>query len=99
MAVRYGMYKAHYWTWTNSIEEFDHVRIIAVITFSHTHTRAHAHTMMTNSDAPYLVSLQGTDFCPGEQIDNVTTHDQVNHTASPVIIDLGRDPGEKYPLK
>ena len=22
MAVRVGMYKAHYWTWTNSIEEF-----------------------------------------------------------------------------
>ena len=23
MAVRVGMYKAHYWTWTNSIEEFN----------------------------------------------------------------------------
>lgn len=22
MAVRHGLYKAHYWTWTNSIEEF-----------------------------------------------------------------------------
>ncbi|CAI8014345.1 N-acetylgalactosamine-6-sulfatase [Geodia barretti] len=25
MAVRYQMYKAHYWTWTNSIDEFNHV--------------------------------------------------------------------------
>ena len=25
MAVRLGMYKAHYWTWTNSIQEFNHV--------------------------------------------------------------------------
>ena len=25
MAVRYGVYKAHLWTWTNSIEEFNHV--------------------------------------------------------------------------
>ncbi len=25
MAVRHGMYKAHYWTWTNSIDEFNHV--------------------------------------------------------------------------
>lgn len=65
MAVRYGLYKAHYWTWTNSIEEFN----------------------------------SGTDFCPGQQIANVTTHDQVNCTTSPVIIHLGRDPGEKYPLK
>ena len=23
MAVRYGLYKAHYWTWTNSWEEFE----------------------------------------------------------------------------
>ena len=27
MAVRYGLYKAHYWTWTNSIEEFNSVRV------------------------------------------------------------------------
>ena len=25
MAVRNGLYKAHYWTWTNSIEEFNRV--------------------------------------------------------------------------
>ena len=28
MAVRYGMYKAHYWTWTNSWEEFQHVCVL-----------------------------------------------------------------------
>ena len=22
MAVRYGLYKAHYWTWTNSLSEY-----------------------------------------------------------------------------
>ena len=26
MAIRYGLYKAHYWTWTNGWEEF-HVRL------------------------------------------------------------------------
>ena len=30
MAVRYGMYKAHYWTWTNSLEEYNKVRIISL---------------------------------------------------------------------
>ena len=25
MAIRYGLYKAHYWTWTNSIPEFNTV--------------------------------------------------------------------------
>ncbi|XP_019860726.1 PREDICTED: N-acetylgalactosamine-6-sulfatase-like isoform X2 [Amphimedon queenslandica] len=65
MAVRNGLYKAHYWTWTNSLEEFN----------------------------------EGTDFCPGEVINNVTTHDQVNNTAQPVLFHLGRDPGEKYPIK
>ena len=40
--------------------------------------------------------MQGTDFCPGEDIPNVTTHDQVNNTAQPLLFHLGRDPGEKY---
>ncbi|XP_062500967.1 N-acetylgalactosamine-6-sulfatase-like isoform X2 [Corticium candelabrum] len=62
MAVRVGMYKAHYWTWTESLELFN----------------------------------RGTDFCPGEDIPNVTTHDQVNNTAQPLLFHLGRDPGEKY---
>lgn len=65
MAVRLGMYKAHYWTWTNSIQEFNH----------------------------------GVNFCPGESIENVTTHDQVNNTLQPLLFHLGRDPGEKYIIK
>lgn len=32
-------------------------------------------------------------------MDNVTTHDQMNHTTNPVMFHLGYDPGEKYPLK
>ncbi|XP_052816972.1 N-acetylgalactosamine-6-sulfatase-like isoform X1 [Mya arenaria] len=62
MAVRLGDYKAHLWTWTNSIQEFN----------------------------------RGIDFCPGESIANVTTHDQVNNTAQPLLFHVGRDPGEKY---
>ncbi|KAL4234659.1 hypothetical protein ACF0H5_006300 [Mactra antiquata] len=65
MAVRLGQYKAHFWTWTNSIEEFK----------------------------------RGTDFCPGQIIENVTTHNQVNQTAQPLLFHLGRDPGEKYIIK
>ena len=33
MAVRYGMYKAHYWTWSNSLDEFNHVSFIIVTKF------------------------------------------------------------------
>lgn len=46
-----------------------------------------------------LTCTQGTDFCPGEVIANVTTHDQVNCTDQPVLIHLGRDLGEKYPIQ
>ncbi|XP_041375637.1 N-acetylgalactosamine-6-sulfatase-like [Gigantopelta aegis] len=65
MAVRLGDYKAHLWTWTNSLEEYH----------------------------------KGVDFCPGEFIVNVTTHEQVNHTSMPLLIHLGRDPGEKYIIR
>ncbi|XP_064390992.1 N-acetylgalactosamine-6-sulfatase-like [Halichondria panicea] len=65
MAVRYGQYKAHYWTWSNSIEEFK----------------------------------KGTDFCPGEEVVGVTTHNQTNYTGMPVLFHLGKDPGEKYQIR
>ncbi|KAL5022855.1 hypothetical protein ScPMuIL_002010 [Solemya velum] len=65
MAVRLGKYKAHLWTYTNPLKEFE----------------------------------QGIDFCPGQFIQNLTTHDQVNHTLSPLLIHLARDPGEKYIIK
>ncbi|XP_077165739.1 N-acetylgalactosamine-6-sulfatase isoform X2 [Paroedura picta] len=65
MAVRTGLYKAHYWTWSNSWEEFS----------------------------------QGVDFCPGQNVSGVTTHAQVEHTKLPLLFHLGRDPGEKYPIR
>nr|XP_035975719.1 N-acetylgalactosamine-6-sulfatase isoform X8 [Halichoerus grypus] len=65
MAVTLGQYKAHFWTWTNSWEEF----------------------------------RQGVDFCPGQNVSGVTTHTQEEHTKLPLIFHLGRDPGERYPLR
>ena len=66
MAVRYGLYKAHYWTWTNTLSEYEQI---------------------------------GMDFCPGEYVANVTTHKQMNYTASPLLFNLGTDPGEKYLIR
>lgn len=65
-AVRWGLYKAHYWTWTNSWEEYN---------------------------------KYGYEFCRGEYVANITTHDQMNYTANPVMFHLGRDPGEKCQMK
>lgn len=65
-AARWGLYKAHYWTWTNSWEEYN---------------------------------KYGYEFCRGEYLENITTHDQMNYTSQPVIFHLGRDPGEKCPMK
>ncbi|XP_062997164.1 N-acetylgalactosamine-6-sulfatase isoform X1 [Elgaria multicarinata webbii] len=65
MAVRIGLYKAHYWTWSNSWEQFS----------------------------------QGIDFCPGQNISGVTTHDQEEHSKLPLLFHLGKDPGEKYPIR
>ncbi|KAK7505806.1 hypothetical protein BaRGS_00003077 [Batillaria attramentaria] len=65
MAVRLRQYKAHFWTWTNGLDEFN----------------------------------KGINFCPGEEIEGVTTHEQMNHTAEPLLFHLGRDPGEKYIIK
>ncbi|KAM7015403.1 N-acetylgalactosamine-6-sulfatase [Tautogolabrus adspersus] len=41
---------------------------------------------------------QGINFCPGEEVPGVTTHEQKEHTMQPLIFHLGRDPGEKYPI-
>nr|XP_033797236.1 N-acetylgalactosamine-6-sulfatase isoform X3 [Geotrypetes seraphini] len=64
MAARVGLYKAHYWTWSNSWAQME----------------------------------QGVDFCPGQNVSGVTTHEQEEHTKIPLLLHLGRDPGEKYPL-
>ncbi|GFO30088.1 N-acetylgalactosamine-6-sulfatase [Plakobranchus ocellatus] len=42
---------------------------------------------------------QGTDFCPGQFVANMTVHTQTNHTGQPLLFHLGRDPGEKYQIK
>ncbi|XP_030831468.1 N-acetylgalactosamine-6-sulfatase-like [Strongylocentrotus purpuratus] len=48
---------------------------------------------------PLSQVLLGSDVCPGQDVTGVMTHDQVNHTLSPLLFHLGRDPGEKYPIK
>lgn len=63
-AIRYGMYKAHYWTWTEFEWQYE----------------------------------TGTDFCPGEYVEGVTTHNQTDHSAQPVLFHLGSDPHERFPL-
>lgn len=40
MAVRNGQYKAHYWTWTNSLDEFNKV-IVLLLTHSMRHTQVY----------------------------------------------------------
>uniref|UniRef100_A0A3B3S434 N-acetylgalactosamine-6-sulfatase n=1 Tax=Paramormyrops kingsleyae TaxID=1676925 RepID=A0A3B3S434_9TELE len=40
----------------------------------------------------------GINFCPGEEVVGVTTHEQKEHTMQPLIFNLGWDPGEKYPI-
>ncbi|KAL1439781.1 hypothetical protein MTO96_009635 [Rhipicephalus appendiculatus] len=64
MAIRSGLYKAHFWCWTDFWEDFK----------------------------------QGVDFCPGQSVDGVTSHEQLNYTHQPVLFHLGLDPGEKYPI-
>lgn len=41
---------------------------------------------------------QGINFCPGQEVPGVTTHNQTEHTMQPLIFHLGRDPGEKFPI-
>lgn len=43
--------------------------------------------------------LQGINFCPGQEVLGVTTHDQKEHTMQPIIFHLGRDPGERFPIR
>ncbi|XP_072136154.1 N-acetylgalactosamine-6-sulfatase isoform X2 [Mobula birostris] len=64
MAVRLGMYKAHYWTWTNFWKELK----------------------------------LGTNFCPGQSVTGITTHDQQDHSNQPLLFHLGQDPGERFPI-
>lgn len=54
--------------------------------------------VLTYFNAVYFLPYKGINFCPGEEISGVTTHEQVNHTSNPLLFHLGRDPGEKYPI-
>ncbi|XP_077866671.1 N-acetylgalactosamine-6-sulfatase-like [Saccoglossus kowalevskii] len=63
MAARRGMYKAHFWTWSEGIPTLH------------------------------------LEYCPGMQVEDVTTRNLTNHMAQPVLFHLGRDPGEKFKLK
>lgn len=45
------------------------------------------------------LSFQGVDFCPGQNVSGVTTHSQEEHTKLPLVFHLGRDPGERFPLR
>uniref|UniRef100_F7F5C7 N-acetylgalactosamine-6-sulfatase n=1 Tax=Ornithorhynchus anatinus TaxID=9258 RepID=F7F5C7_ORNAN len=47
----------------------------------------------------HIAAGQGIDFCPGQNISGVTTHFQEEHTKVPLLFHLGRDPGEKYPIR
>uniref|UniRef100_A0A672GC31 Sulfatase N-terminal domain-containing protein n=1 Tax=Salarias fasciatus TaxID=181472 RepID=A0A672GC31_SALFA len=40
----------------------------------------------------------GVNFCAGQDVPGVTTHNQTEYTLQPIIFHLGRDPGEKFPL-
>ncbi|XP_048461889.1 N-acetylgalactosamine-6-sulfatase [Rhincodon typus] len=43
--------------------------------------------------------FQGINFCPGQNVTGVTTHDQRDYTIQPLLFHLGRDPGERYPIR
>lgn len=56
-------------------------------------TRAHG------PHGPPGLPFQGIDFCPGQNVSGVTTHTQEDHTELPLVFHLGRDPGERFPLR
>lgn len=53
----------------------------------------------TNIFKSVCFSSKGVNFCPGQEVVGVTTHEQTEHTMQPLIFHLGRDPGEKYPIR
>ena len=42
--------------------------------------------------------MQGYHYCPGQFIANVTTAKLTDYTEQPLLFDIHKDPGEKYPL-
>jgi len=45
---------------------------------------------------PWEQFKTGINFCPGNYVDGITTHDLTNHTSSPKLFHVVRDPGERY---
>jgi len=58
--------------------------------------KAHLWTW-ANSHAEYR-NGKGVDFCPGQEIENMTVHDQEDHTAKPLLFNLDSDPGERWAI-
>ncbi|KAI9531842.1 hypothetical protein NQZ68_037808 [Dissostichus eleginoides] len=158
MAVRIGQYKAHYWTWSNSLEEFNKrtyiihqpddlfvltpVEIFFLVIYIPSYPavdlffwhhgaqkkdrkadacRGSGGVSVTQSGCDHCQNGVmerergrgemkrgrqheeenphfGINFCPGEEVPGVTTHDQKEHTLQPILFHLGRDPGEKFPI-
>ena len=44
------------------------------------------------------LKFQGIEYCPGIFLPNITTTDQIDHTANPVLFNVARDPAERYPI-
>jgi len=42
---------------------------------------------------------QGYHYCPGQCIDGVTTKNLTDYSHQPLIFHVGRDPGEKFPIR
>lgn len=57
--------------------------------------KAHFWTFTT---PPYEIKA-GIDYCPNSYLKGITTNDLTNHTLSPILFQVVRDPGEKYPIK
>ncbi|ESN92640.1 hypothetical protein HELRODRAFT_95956 [Helobdella robusta] len=56
--------------------------------------KAHYYTWATPTEA----KNQGYEYCPGQQVDGVTTSNMTDHSKNPILFHLGRDPGEKMPI-
>ncbi len=101
-AVRCGRFKAHLWTWDNTPnpvrtgdsgggykEEDSPACLDALFCVL---------VCLSLQTGPDQHPGDSAEFCPGQITPNVTTSDMRNRTASPVLFDLFRDPGERYPI-
>ena len=103
MAVRRGPYKMHLWTWNTSQKELDQVRK-KIHTIHQAQWFYLLHVLLTGYQQ-FVVALfscnstsQGTDFCPGQRQDNVTTTIPIDHSQNPILYDVVADPAERYQI-